>query len=85
MAIIMRQEGPEREAQFQQICWILQKIFRHHKKTADPSQPPFNSMQLLLNEFGCFQAGDAAGVYGKAHSVAWQGKVVAVSIDGVSI
>ena len=42
-------------------------------------------MQLLLNEFGCFQAGNAAGVYGKAHSVAWQGKVVAVSVDGVSI
>lgn len=52
---------------------------------ADPSQPPFNSMQLLHNEFGHLQAGDAARVYGKAHGIAWQGKVVAVGVDGVGV
>lgn len=42
-------------------------------------------MQLLLNEFGHLQAGDAARVYGKAHGIAWQGKVVAVGVDGVGV
>lgn len=42
-------------------------------------------MQLLLNEFGHLQAGDAARVYGKAHGIARQGKVVAVGVDSVGV